>query len=495
VSIEVTPSPLQLGPREKATVVLSVRNDASQPITNVRVDLIPEQGVDLQPVTAQADQVSAGGSVAWTVEVMRTSDVSVPNASPVKVTYQQAGPSGSVQGVATGTIPLQDRAVKAATDIVDMRLQTSLTELQGGREGVLYVVLRDVTAFPVTLTGLEIRSPRFLKVLAHEGECPGSKSVPTDSDQLLKCDMRSNLAAQQTLVIPFTVRAEQAVEPGPHIIVVLANLTWTAGGQSQPGSVTSSVQIGASVMGESQILTLMGLPSLFLLPGFLAVTIFRLLWKNLRPKGEFSLIQPSAPEFWLIAISLSLIAVLIVYPFVSPGRHIGLGVYSLSDIATVWIGSLAVGSLVWFVSQVPGTLRRIMTVPTIGDSPTTVLRKLDRNHWDLDRQFAQVSFDGRSEGAFVVYREPGQAEVWVSPPIVVERGGLPSEISDKLTTALGSKSAKQVGDVFRDAERKGYTVCSWKREGTRLTGPTPVTASSVGAQGVEIRLIVEDAGP
>ena len=485
VSIAISPGPIQLGPNETAAAVIVVSNDTSQPISSVVVTLTQEPGISVQPATEATDRISAGGSASWTVQVTRSGDVALPNGVPVVAAFHEDVPGAApLSGVATAIMTVQDRTAKAASDILDLHIQTSLTELQGGRAGVLYVVLHNSAATSLQLTAVSIRSPRFLRIEPQDNSCPASASPtarasPSDPDLLLNCTPDTSIAPQQTLVLPFAVRADQAVEPGPHLIVVLANLAWPADTRMHTGSVTTSAQVNTSVWGESQILTLLGIPSLFVLPGFLALSAFYLLWRYGSPKTEIAVLAVTSPQFWVLAITLSLLAVLFIYPVIASGRDITTGAYSLLDIGKIWFASLIVGVLAWVLSRAPDQWKLFWNVPASGDSPDTILEKLKRNDLNLQRPLATVTIDGATEGAFVVYGED-QPDVWVAPPIRLTRNnGMPPAFATRLESALNSNSPGDLATVLKEGRKSGHLNYVWKNGNRKIKAVKKVAATSL----------------
>jgi hypothetical protein len=482
-----------------AAAVIVVRNDTSQPISNVVVSITLEPGINVQPASETTDRISAGGSASWTIQVARTGDVALPNGVPVVATFHEDIPGAvSLSGVATAVMTVQDRVAKGASDVLDMHIQTSLTDLQGGRAGVLYVVLHDSAATSLQLTTLSIRSPRFLRIEPQDSSCPNASASPTphasatDPDLILNCTPETPIAPQQTLVLPFAVRADQAVEPGPHLIVVLANLAWPADTRLHTGSVTTSAQVNTSVWGESQILTLLGIPSLFVLPGFLALSIFYVFWRYRSPQTDLAFLQVTSPQFWLLAITLSLVAVIFIYPIFASGRDLTTGAYSLLDIGKIWFGSLVAGVIAWSVSRAPAQWQLFWNVPASGDQPETILEKLTRNNYNLERPIADVSIEGGKEGAFVVYQQPGEPDVWVAPPIRLTRNnGMPADFGNRLDAALNSKSAADVAKLLIAGSRSGHLSYAWKNGTRRINAVKKVAATSVQDRG-NMQPIVEE---
>ncbi len=511
VSVSVSPSSLQLAPMERTSTVLTVRNGGSQPITEVALSWPTLPGVMITTAEPTVSQIPAGSSAAWIIDVTRQADVGVPNGLPITVAYQVQGAAGGAPFATTSTavISLQDRPTKTAADLVDLHFQTSLTDLAGGREGTLYVTLKNTSAIPVTLTGLEVAVPSFLTACRDGTDCGRAISGAQGRDRLLEYDLRTTIGPQRIDTIRFVLRAGQAVEPGPHLMIVTAGLEWSEGGRSRTGDVTTSAQVSASVLGQSEILTLLGIPSLFVLPGFLIMVTFRLFWTQ-GSKRDFPWLHVRTPEFWLLAISLSLIAVLGLYPHVPFGSDITAGTYSLQDIATIWMGGIATGFAAYLMSQASFRSWAWWYIPGARDGPTLVLRKVHRNAdplrrllrsadataGALHRPLLQVTVDGQTRQALEIYWDGSTNDRWVAPPIAFDelRGEMPTEFRMKLLQALDESAAGTTARLLDEGHRRGYVRCRWQPSaGSPIGGP--MRAEQVQPQGMDRRIVQRGRAP
>src|SRR5262249_14594179 len=108
---------------------------------------------------------------------------------------------------------------------------------------------------------------------------------------------------------------------GKFMLVFEVQAAWRERGLNRSASPLAKHEFDVGVLGESDLQTLLtaaGVPTFLLAPGFLIVIAFVLLW-NLTSTNRIAL-DLKKPEFWSIAILLSMVAAA-VYPFLTrPSR-------------------------------------------------------------------------------------------------------------------------------------------------------------------------------
>jgi hypothetical protein len=162
-----------------------------------------------------------------------------------------------------------------------------------------------------------------------------------DAHGVIDLPPNMTLAPQQSRAVPITVTAGNAVQPGKHLLLFEIDLEQVKYGYAWTETLIATQAFTIGILGESEILTAIGVPSFLLLPGFLIVVSFRMLWTGVPPKRRLDL-DPKSADFWLIAILLSLGAAFL-YPLLTgwlgqPRNY--LEGYGLRDIVNVWFGSV-----------------------------------------------------------------------------------------------------------------------------------------------------------
>jgi len=257
--------------------------------------------------------------------------------------------------------------------------------------------------------------------------------------------------------------------------VGIAHQKW---GRPASGSLIVTQRLKVGVLGESDILKLLGVPSFLLLPGFLMVASFLALWVRVRPRKAVQL-EVKSLEFWVIAITLSLLTAPL-YPKITgvwaTSRNY-LVAYGLRDIFYVWMGSIVVAVLAWVVMIEGMELRAWMrevqrrrTVPSEEDEPIDILRKLAVHGMGFALKQADSQVSGMSGRYFLVVPvTEGQTEVWVAPPIIMEWTNQANEAYRRRLTEQLNKVEDAAGMVTCIEEgqppNREMIVLRWKSGG------------------------------
>jgi hypothetical protein len=459
----------------------------------------PEAAENLQlatvsgaPVTARFDPLPkrtlpAGGDLTVRLAVTSPHDEPAAGTLGVWLSYDQRGGKDHkpVTRAAHAGLKLVRREPAKVADIAELKVVTAPGTLDEYRESQLYVTVTNRWDRP------------FTQVEVSVAEHPAFAVQP-----VRKAKLEEAVQPGEVRVAAFTVSPKDATRRGDYALLVTAALAWDDGGRKARGVLTATQSVAVDIAGESVILQLLGVPSLLLLPGFLMVSTFLALRKPFLPPpadgGKAGQEGPSAlsREFWLIAITLSLLAAFL-YPWVTdllgPRRDYLRG-YGLLDIVYLWCGSLVVGvAAALAVAAVP-RLRRALLEPQSDDSPETALRKAARSLASL----AQVSLrEGTDPARYFLFREVGD-KVWVAP--AVHWSSAPGEQSagdavDKQIAALGSRrpwsgwfrrnerripllSPWGLARILARARRRGVADVWWDPAG-KIKGPTRFTRNEV----------------
>ena len=157
-------------------------------------------------------------------------------------------------------------------------------------------------------------------------------------------------------------------------------IEWGLNEHLRKANVIAQQQFEVGILGESDLLTALGLPSFLILPGFLMIVTFQMLRK--RGSGELLVLKNATnPHLWIGAITLSGVMAF-VYPYATTLRWLG-GVsrnyligYGLGDIVRVWLGSIFIGMLAWLLVEAFIFMWHYLLKPAPTDKPARLLRKL-----------------------------------------------------------------------------------------------------------------------
>jgi hypothetical protein len=198
-----------------------------------------------------------------------------------------------------------------------------------------------------------------------------------------------------------------------------------------------------------------------------------LLWRLSKTGREFPF-KATNPEFWLIAITLSILMAL-VYPRVTHRDY--LEGYNLADVVQIWLASiiLAAGLFILVVGgrnlagralELAREIRYQRLTPSEKDEPVTLLRRLHRQELGLYLERVELQVDTVKDFAFVFQpKEEGWETLWVGPAIVVEwlQGadvGLRRQVAEQLG---GHGSALKLAELLALGKQQGDLRVHWRQ--------------------------------
>ncbi len=484
VQVELTPNTIQLAAGDSANVLAIIRNDSPYAIEDLQIRYVSDLSLTVTPQTLASQVVKPGGVLAWPVEVKQ----SVPGRS-VGALYFWLGYSthsdkeGAIQGVTVATLQVQERPPLAIDKQVTLKLESAVDELDENRSARLYMVVTNMAAVPVTVKKIETYAPDFLRMM-----------TPNLGNGVV-------LQPQTAQTFPVTVTITNTAVPGNHRVILAVDLSWVDAGQTRTGAVAVAQTLPVSILGESELLKLMGVPSFLFLPGFLALATFAALWTRVAPKKK--ILEPlSIEEKALLAVSVSFIAAF-VYPWFANGRSYLSG-YGLRDVISVWFGSILAATIAWILLSAFLAIRIRIRIakanriarqhedevrqktPTKNDSPVQMLERMVLLGATLPPKQVMVNLgSAKAARAFQVLPEPDASEkFWVTPPVLMTRAGGTStgwsreQLIAELQKEGVDKDPGKLEKVLSSAQNSGWTA-EWGSSDF-IVGPSPVGKESLG---------------
>jgi hypothetical protein len=243
--------------------------------------------------------------------------------------------------------------------------------------------------------------------------------------------------------------------------------------------------VNVGILGESDLLKMVGIPSLLFLPGFLMLSTFLFLWtraaSGTRADPAFNL-----PESALISITLSLIAAK-TYPWITGAIHHPRdylqGGYGLQDVFQLWFGSVCLGAIAWIAAaggvSIQGRIRRerqkvqrASIIPIDTDSPVQILNKMTRNGIKFPLPQVDVLRSGTRNRCFLIFPAVGEPPTtWVAPAIILRRKKDVSPERDSEIERAARDSPAALAKVLQDANDAWES--GWSKVGS-ISGPTSV---------------------
>ncbi len=480
--LELLPSQLTLATHESATVLVVVRNTSDSPLTAPALTANASQGIRAVIAPANTTLVEPGASAMWEATVTRDAAGSLAGRVQFALRYAIASgsdPAKSTAGIALAELPITARPHERTENVVTLTASSSTATLQQFRPGRLYLKLENKSDFPVQVADINSRSPDFVTVTA--AAAVQQVAIPEQSAKTFE----------------FTATAGDAIQPGKHSVVFDVDVTWDEHGTLRAARLVASHDFEVGILGESELMKAVGIPTFLLLPGALLMITFGTLlkWSYTSPKFPT---DPKEPAFWALAVVLSAFAA----PLYAYWTHRDyLQAYGLRDIVIVWTAAVVIGAVVWvlvlavhWICRVLAAMRLASTTPSATDLPIPLLRKLSRNRLGLERRQVTVQVGGGTVQLLVVSPDvPGQQSIWVVPPIAVK-------VLDATDTALLDRYQRQKNQpddvdgmvsVLKSGLRKGTFHVYWQNIGG-ITNPTYVALSTTTSVARD-RLLVEDA--
>jgi len=272
------------------------------------------------------------------------------------------------------------QAGEKTDDLVMVNLQSTLTELNDFRPGYIYLVVANKSDTLLNVDRIEIAEyPDFIDVKKSSLD---SVVVSREKKSLFYPDKKTINAGESEVYEVFITASDQ-VKPGKHLL--LFNVFYNGWGPSETqadslspkssqstlsvrvrhpmtGSVTQKHEVDVKVFGEGEILgALSNAVTFLMMPGFIMVIVFAMAWKISAPVSYqeklpawFKETKIADLQFWVIAITMSLIMARWLYPILTQlftsGRRNYLYGYGFYDIVMMWGFSVLVGGFTGLLS-------------------------------------------------------------------------------------------------------------------------------------------------
>lgn len=485
VSLEVTPDSLVVSAGVTSPAVVTVTNPGQRTLSDLTLSSFSAQPVSVDVVSEDPVELRPFATYAWNVRI----GAEAPGAfrGPIHFRLDYSHSSGSATAKTTG-ISLAQLTVRGldnlpADSVADVSVETRLASLSEHRPGPVYLLVRNRRALPLVVGPVRAVAPEFIAF-----------------DTALVVD---TVPPYETTTLTLTARAEDQVRPGTQLLLFDVPLAWEERGRAFATNVVVTHEVAVSVLGESEILGVLGavgvgIPSFLLLPGFLILVTVWFLYRLrfLRPSGDgFKLPTESAglvkePWFWAMTITLSgLMAV--AYPLFPGGRSY-LDGYGLRDVWLIWMLSISIGfggyTLVGLTLATRRAWKRkeaeqqdaavAARTPATGDDELEMLRKLSRQGLGLVRPRWRLE-DHRF--VFAVSAQQKDGTIWVAPAIEVSFAGQDHEVEDRLTGLMGAdRDPGALATALEEAGEAGAVTVRFAPGAKPLTGPELWTADQLG---------------
>jgi hypothetical protein len=419
LELEVVPQSLELGPCGKdSPLLVIVRNKGKSATANLQLSLLTDLPMEITPKPDVRTLVSRQ-QTSWQFNVRCSSEFPAGSLHVVLSAESAEKTNGeALRQIVTNSLTVKLREPQTLESVAAIDIKSTLESLTDSDKGEIVVIVSNKTLRPITVN-IDPSGPQFIKLTPS----PAGSPVP-----------EKTIDGLRTETFKFIATAKDRVTPGKQLLLFKVRLLTDRGARDY--LVTREVSIG--VLGQSEILKLLGVPSFFLLPGFLAVTAFQFFWGLFAVKFGASKDPPWGKEkefFWLLAVSASLA---ISSLFLLWRRDV-FSFYGLFDVMVIWWVSITIGSLcylgvhLWKVRQKKKEkeeeerlarekkeqeerLERA-TYPQEGDLPLVVLRKMKDHQLTLVRPL--VKLQDLDTPFFQLYPHATDGTIYACPPMLL----------------------------------------------------------------------------
>ena len=465
LQVDLRPDSIVLGAAASGTVFVIVRNPTPQAVRDVRVSWIAADSITIVADTAVARLIGASDSWSARLTVRRGRSVATRTDVLVRVDYvAQLPANGASRQSSFASLHVVPRALVDAQQIVDVQEQFGRKALKDNQTDTLHLILRNKVDVPVEVGPIRAAAPSFIQVDA---------------------GMTVRLQPHETQVVVIGLKASNRVRSGERGVIFYMPVRWPTADGTETATAVFSRELTTGVVGESEVLTLLAVPSFLVLPGFLILMTIGLLWRiAVFGRGRQLTFKPPGLEFWVIAVTLS---GAMAWAFGLAGDSY-LDSYGVADIARVWMLSLAIGVAFVVIEALTYTLyqrmRSRLYEPNKNDDPPETLKKLSRRGFGLTLE-RLAKPDGKK--GYALQALENAVEVWVAPPIRVTWIGPDHEAAesafeaavnakDLMKAAAVLQQAKQAkqAEVDWNAETGLHHLEQWKTENLKPEGPNPI---------------------
>lgn len=496
VELEIVPPAVGIPARGTARVLVVARNQSGEPLANLRFSAFTNTGARAAIDSPSEPALGPFGTLARTVLVSGSPEGTLQGKVHLRLDYTLPRQRGA-RRIAIASFDVSAQEPESIEGVADVQIRTALKSLVEHRPGILYLVVTNTAKVPIDIGAVRPYGPSFISITP-------SKGAP-----------RTRLAPRDAQVYRFEVAATgKQIQPGTHLLLFQVPLAWERMGRALAASAIVTHEMDVSILGESEILTALGVPTFLFLPGFLIIVTVQLLRRFYPGKAQA---KPAAEltkaQFWLVAITLSMVAALayrIVTGWLGDPRNYLEG-YRLEDVVRVWGGSILV-TFFLFVAWVSVTelrqRRRLRKeqerlrqeqerTPVAGDSPVEILRKLDRQGLGFILETAELPIAGRPKGErlYLLQRPEGRTRIWVGSGLDVRwPAAAGADLRKRIDSELKRQdqgSAARLADLLQEAAEKEVKV-DWRLTGEAHKGPRETDLSPLVLRGRDLFVEIED---
>jgi hypothetical protein len=315
-NLEVTAAPTQLTPAE-SIVVVRIANTGGGPVSDITIDIRSPTGISASARPSSIDDLRPGSSTVVTVMV---TGASAPR--PAFLVLLASGESESGQVTALATVELVAAEAPAALALVGN------TRMTDASPAILAAVITNLSDAPISVA-LRADAGQHETRLAKEGENVGE--APPGAG------LAVDIGPRDTTVATVQVTAQPPLRRGKAGLVVTVTVSYGPG--AEPATIVATRELDVELSGSDLLPGLLGVSSVLVLPGLLAVLMWLLV--DQRDRKRLGVETPNVAKqlwdnkLWLLAAGATSLVILRLYS--AAGFPDLLDAFTLSDLFTVTV--------------------------------------------------------------------------------------------------------------------------------------------------------------
>lgn len=464
LSVVVVPEELHLSTARSGEILVTITNEGGSVVSEVEVELATRDAFVLEPAPdedapAQPNLVLAPGQqVSRRLWLRRVPGAGLAPRAFLRV--RAVGPEGEAIDATSASLVVVDPPVTDASTGWSVRLEGPTdVVLEQGKPQLVYLVVDNHLSVPLRLRRVEVCKRPI------EDRLETSSGEPLDPCDSVVASYHSppqaEIPAGQSEVVALRLEAGARLQQGKGVLVY--DVLGEVDGHETRVSVTQGVELG--IPGQSELLALIGVPLFVAVPGFLVLMAFSMAYQWVEGVKPPERLQPTKPDFWVLAVFLSIIAVPV---FTAVRGYSYVDGYGLGDVALVWLLFTLLGVAAWGAWRLfrcaLAWYRALETLTTTLE-PLEVLERLARRRTTFPLKC--VSYGGRPYFlAIGKLTDDDDTMVWLIPPINYTRPADESREKEieEVTTMLHEEKEQELREVPRPLTRatlewdRGYPI-------------------------------------
>jgi hypothetical protein len=468
VSASFQPGTLTIASGAARNTVLLLSDNKNTPVFNLHASFTADPGITVKS-TAAPTGLAAGGSAIVDVTVTRAVYTSVSASVEAVLTYKTRSSSTTIDAASVAVLmvvtPIGSATMTGPIAVTSTLGTAQLVEYQSTD---VFFTLTNQSEQPQNLDSAQLYFPQPLTVQL----LSAGKAAPDVMNGTLSISTLGILEPGDTTIVHLRLTADRPVQPGDALIVLIVRATSRTDGSTS--TAVSSQKVSLSVLGESGVLQVLGVPSLLFVPGIVLAVVLWALWTYVYPRRAFTVSPSGGIEgkvvMWVFALLPSL-ALPFIYPTITgwfgPSRDYRKA-YGLDDILYVWGIAAIAAFIVWALGVVSRWVSLRFFIAQEHDAERQLLLKFARRLWHRNLMCRSATYDTQEQ---VIILGSRVGKTLVTPAIAYTNNALTNNELTKLARHISRSQPFRLW-VFL-WRRKTKVVLAYQPR-TPLAGPALV---------------------